>query len=94
MQHKPFGDKELWNDEDIAIITETTLSDLIVNYTLIDLDLSTTQENVCEDRSGNGLVGVFINDYGLLFDDETLIPSAKSSINSVKSSGVDKGKPF
>ena len=41
-----------------------------------------------------GLVGVFINDYGLLFDDETLIPSAKSSINSVKSSGVDKGKPF
>jgi hypothetical protein len=94
MEHIPFGDKINWDSVDESIATDDILNESILNYLIIDLDFQNPLENSIDDRSGNNIKGVFINDYGIKFDNETLEPEAQSSINLMRVSSNDIGKPY
>ena len=90
----PFGGRSSWNGDDTTAIITNELSSDLAQYCLIDLDFSKSEEGTLEDNSGNNNIGIFINDYTISYDKDTLEPSANKTINTVKISKEKNRKAY
>ena len=77
----PFGDREIWNEDDIyAYITNPDIED---DSLLIDIEPEDIERNVFDDRSGYDFVGMGISDYKVRFDNKTLKPIKNKFISRI-----------
>ena len=81
-------------DEQLSLEEQKIQSQLFAESWLnAYLDFSEIEDDVINDNSGNGVLGIFISDYGIKYNDD-LEPTVLAGIHKVKKETSDKGKAF
>ena len=86
----PFGSERNWNQDDMeSSITNESYQD---DSLLIDMGMSYIEENILNDNSLNGVVGVVTNDYRVSFEPFTNRPIKEQAKQTIEIS--DDRKPY